>query len=117
MMQHIWIQETGNPKKEQNYSVDGQLGAACNDREKNGENLKKYRGEKLSKGRKSIRRKRYAYQPHDIVNYQNHKYVVKGIQNLGAYIKLADLNTPVKTQSVEPYKFGKGFCIQPKDYL
>jgi len=47
------------------------------------ENLRKYRGNKVSKGRRSIRRQRYMYQPKDIVIFENKKYVVQGVQNKG----------------------------------
>lgn len=75
-----------------------------------GENLHVYRGEKLSKGRVSIRRQRYPYQPGDLVRFAGQKYVVKGIQNYGAYIKLDGLPKPVKTALVSPLRWRKGMC-------
>ena len=77
----------------------------------NGENLRVYRGETTSKGRRSIRRQRYFYQPKDIVSFEGNRYVVKGIQNYGAYIKLDDLSKPVKTELVEPLEFKKGSLL------
>ena len=77
----------------------------------NTQNLKKFRGQKVSKGRRSIRTQRYFYQPKDIVIYEGKKYTVKGIQNKGSYIKLAGLSKPVKTEIVEPYIFRKGLCV------
>ncbi|PNR91732.1 paclitaxel/taxanoid biosynthesis susceptibility protein TS1 [Petrotoga sp. HWH.PT.55.6.1] len=73
----------------------------------NTQNLKKFRGQKVSKGRRSIRTQRYSYQPKDIVIYEGRKYTVKGIQNKGSYIKLAELSRPVKTDTVKPYMFRK----------
>ncbi|MGY4686563.1 RNA-guided endonuclease IscB [Petrotoga sp. DB-2] len=73
----------------------------------NTENLRKYRGKKVTKGRRSIRIQRYFYQPKDIVIYEGRKYTVKGIQNKGSYIKLAGLSKPVRTEAVEPYMFRK----------
>ncbi len=64
--------------------------------------LRGFRGRKVSKGRRSIRRRRYSFQPGDIVRYQNELYVSKGIQNLGVYIRLGDLTKPVKTALVKP---------------
>lgn len=75
-----------------------------------GENLHVYRGEKLSKGRVSIRRQRYPYQPGDLVRFAGQKYVVKDIQNYGAYIKLDGLPKPVKTALVSPLRWRKGMC-------
>lgn len=77
----------------------------------NTENLHKYRGQKISKGRRSIRKKRYFYQPKDIVIYEGKKYIVIGIQNNGKYIKLEGLSKPVKTELVKPYMFRKGLCV------
>ena len=73
-------------------------------------NLRKYRGQKISKGQRRIRTQRYFYQPKDIVIYNGKKYVVKGVQNKGNYIKLEKLNKPVKVSLVKPYEFRKGFC-------
>ncbi len=77
----------------------------------NTENLHKYRGQKISKGHVSIRRKRYFYQPNDIVIYNKKKYIVQGSQNYGDYVKLNGLKSPVKTSSVLPYLHRKGLCF------
>ena len=42
---------------------------------KSGPNLRVYRGKKVSKGRRSIRRKRYPLQPLDVVSWKAEKYV------------------------------------------
>jgi hypothetical protein len=44
----------------------------------NGENLRKYRGEKLLKGKRTIRENRYPIQPNDVLVYQGKKYTAKG---------------------------------------
>ena len=77
----------------------------------NGENLRKYRGHKVSKGRRSIRKQRYFYQSKDLVKYEGKIYQVAGVQNKGAYIKLNGLPKPVKTELVKPYRFMKGLCV------
>ncbi len=74
----------------------------------NGPNLRIFRGRKLSKGHRSIRKVRYLYQPGDTVLLARQKFSVKGIQNKGAYIKLADLAKPIKTDLVSPLYYGKG---------
>jgi hypothetical protein len=76
----------------------------------NTENLRKFRGKKVSKGRRSIRRKRYFYQPHDKVIYEGKKYTVKGIHDYGKRIILTELSKSVKIGTVEPYMFRKGLC-------
>ena len=54
----------------------------------NEENLRVFRGQKIRKGRFSIRRKRYSYRPSDTVTYNGNKYKVIGVQNNGDCIKL-----------------------------
>jgi len=49
-----------------------------------------YRGEKKSKGRRSIRRRRYSLRPYDIVQVNGRRCTVKGVQNKGAYVALSD---------------------------
>ena len=75
------------------------------------ENLRKYRAKKLKTGRRSIRVKRYALQPKDIVIYQEEKFRVAGIQNYGEYIKLALQSKPVRTINVKIYRYGRGLLI------
>ncbi len=74
----------------------------------NTENLRKYRGTKVKKGRRSIRCQRYALQPHDLVYYYGKKYEVAGVQNKGVYVKLREKQKPVKISSVHLYRYGRG---------
>ena len=74
----------------------------------NTESLHKYRGEKLSKGRRSIRKSRYFYQPNDLVRYNNKVYTVSGTQNKGAYVKLKGIKKVPRVDLLEPYKFMSG---------
>ena len=77
----------------------------------NTENLHKYRQVKLKPGRRSIRKKRYPFQPKDVVIFNNKKYLVSGIQNYGVYIKLSGLQKPVKTSDILLLYYSKGFRI------
>jgi glycosyltransferase involved in cell wall biosynthesis len=77
----------------------------------NTENLRIYRGKKISIGRINIRKNRYPYQPGDTVLYLGRKYTVKGVKNLGAYIKLIELNKSVKTSKVHILHYGKGLRV------
>ena len=72
------------------------------------ENLRKHRGQKLSKGRRSIRTKRYFYQPNDLVRYDDRVYTVKGSQNKGMYVALKEIKKVAKVIDLEPYKFMSG---------
>ncbi|MHA2297467.1 MAG: RNA-guided endonuclease IscB [Candidatus Hodarchaeales archaeon] len=74
------------------------------------ENLHRYRGHKAKKGQRRIRRHRYRFQPKDTVKYRGEKYLVKGMQNLGRYVKLVGLSKPVKVVSINPSRWRKGTC-------
>jgi len=76
----------------------------------NGENLRVYRGPKVSKGRVSIRRRRYNYQPNDLVQYKSQVYRVQGMQSYGRYIKLDGLPKSVKTSEIFSVRWRKGTC-------
>ena len=65
-------------------------GRRTRSREKMEECLRKYRGHKLSKGRRSIRRQRYSIRPGDLVRYEGKIYKAVGVQNKGAALKMAD---------------------------
>ena len=84
-------------------------------RNKNGnsENLRKYRGQKLSKGRRSIRKSRYPYQQNDLVKFDGQVYRVRGMQNIGTRVALyADKNLTVDVKKIQPYLWRKGICEQ-----
>ena len=74
----------------------------------NGENLHQYRGQKLSKGQRRIRKVRYFYQPNDLVKYEGKVYSVRGTQNGGAYIRLNEIKKVPRVDLLTPYKFNKG---------
>ena len=63
-----------------------------------------YRGVKKSKGRRTIRRQRYALRPGDIVLYDGKKCTVVGIQHYGEYVKLAECAKSVPTKKVKPIR-------------
>lgn len=80
-----------------------QLSCGRTNRSKHRNNIKNerlYRGNKISKGRRSIRRTHYSLRPHDIVSYKGIKDTVVGVQNNGTYVKLKKLNKIVKSDNV-----------------
>ena len=83
-------------------------GRRCRNKNLNEENLHKFRGKKLSKGRRSIRTKRYFYQPNDLVKLDGNIYTVKGTQNKGAYVALKNHSKVVRVELLTPYKFMSG---------
>ena len=56
----------------------------------NSANLRIYRGKKLSKGKRTIRTKRYSLRPNDLIYFEGKKYKVIGVQNNGSYVKLSN---------------------------
>ena len=74
----------------------------------NSENLHQYRGQKTSKGQRRIRKKRYFYQPNDLVKYKGKIYSVRGSQNYGKYIRLNEIKKAPRVDLLIPYKFNKG---------
>ena len=82
-----------------------QLGCNRTDRSiprNNPQNERIYRGEKVSKGRVSTRRKHYQLRPGDTVLFEGRKYTVKGMQNNGTYVSLEG-RSPVSIKKVRIY--------------
>ncbi len=57
--------------------------------------FRSFRAHKVSKGRRSIRKKRYNIQPQDIVLFEDKLYRALGIQNQGNYLKMTDGIKPI----------------------
>jgi len=85
-------------------------GRRTRNKNKTSENLKMFRGQKISDGQRRIRTKRYFYQPNDLVKYDNTIYTVKGTQNNGSYVALKEIKKVPKFNLLIPYKFRKGFA-------
>lgn len=82
----------------------------------NGENLRIYRGRKVSVGQRRIKRQRYPYNPNDYVSFEGVVYRVVGMQNLGTGVKIADYpgvkNKVVRVGKVTSIKRRIGVCKQ-----
>jgi hypothetical protein len=74
------------------------------------ENLHVYRKEKVSKGRRSIRTRRYPIQPHDIVIYGGKAVEAKGCHNLGSRLLLAD-GWSVSIKKIKLKRYAGGYYI------
>ena len=85
-------------------------GRTTRNRNLNGENLRNYRGDKVSKGRRQIRRKRYPFQPNDLVVFNGQKYRNRGMMSYGRYLLLDGLKKQVKAKDVSPLRWRKGLC-------
>jgi hypothetical protein len=84
----------------------------------NGENLRRHRAHKVTKGRRAIKKKRYPYSQRDIVLFEGKVYEVVGMQNLGTRLSLkpdANSKTKYKTAAlnkVKPLRRRGGICEQ-----
>ena len=87
---------------------DLSCGRSTRNKNLNTENLRKYRGAKISKGQRRIRKQKYFYQPNDLVKYDGKVYTVKGTQNEGKYIALKEIKKVPKVELLIPYVFKKG---------
>ncbi|MEE3405841.1 MAG: RNA-guided endonuclease IscB, partial [Acutalibacteraceae bacterium] len=63
----------------------------------NSQNERCFRGQKVSAGKRVIRKTRYAIQPGDVILYSSTKYIAIGVQNNGAYISVHE-RTPIPTR-------------------
>ena len=86
-------------------------GRSTRNKNLNSENLHKYRGQKLSKGRITIRRQRYSVQPKDIVLFNNKKYTVQGTITNGKYLKLYGLKKTPKPEDVKILYYKRGLAV------
>ena len=84
-------------------------GRRTRNKNKSGENLRKYRSTKISKGMRRIRTQRYFYQPNDLVKYLGKIYTVKGIISKGSQVQLRETKKQPKPELLTPYRFSKGF--------
>ncbi len=89
-------------------------GRRTRNKNRSGANLRKYRGAKVSKGRRSIRRQRYRLQPGDIVLHEGVKRVVKGVCGRGKSLALRtdDKKTQyVPTKTATPVRMRNGLIF------
>lgn len=63
-------------------------GRTSRSRERKYDNQRIYRANKITKGKRTIRRKHYQLRPHDLVRHNNKIYVVKGVHNYGRSVFL-----------------------------
>ena len=86
-------------------------GRRTRNKNKNTENLRKYRGQKLAVGCIRTRTSHYSFRPHDLVFFEGERLQVRGIQNKGEYIKLEGMPKPVRTDRVRPYRYINGLTV------
>lgn len=81
-------------------------GRTKRNRELNTENLHRYRQQKISKGKVSVRRQHYPIQPGDTVIYESRKYITKGVHNLGTRLEINKKSISVKKIRIHHYAGG-----------
>ncbi|BAZ10973.1 hypothetical protein NIES4071_27970 [Calothrix sp. NIES-4071] len=104
--------DTRTGKKESGSTLSS--GRRTKNKNLNGENLRVYHGQKISLGQRRIKKQRYPYNPNDYVKFENKKYRVIGMQNLGTGVKIANYpgvaNKVVSISKVKPIKRRSGIC-------
>ncbi|MFW5962476.1 MAG: hypothetical protein ACOCQR_02565 [bacterium] len=83
------------------------------------ENLRVHRGHKIKAGRRSIRKKRYPFQPNDTIIYSGKKVEkpvkckVVGAFNKGSWVRLKHNGKTIDSsvKDVAPYNYDKGYCF------
>jgi hypothetical protein len=84
----------------------------------NGENLRLFRGQKISKGQRRIKRFQYKYSPSDLVQFEGSVFEVIGMQNLGKGVKLKNFpgvaHKVVAVSKVIPFLRRGGICEKTK---
>ncbi len=77
------------------------------------DNQRIYRGEKVSSGRRTIRKQRYNFQPGDLVEFNGIKRFVKGTMNTGKSVSFKDSLKPgsTKPENLKLIKYGKGLAV------
>lgn len=98
--------------KEKVSASELSCGRTTRNKNLNGENLKIYRERKVSKGKRTIRKSRYFYQPNDLVKYNNKIYTIKGTHNNGTRAILKETGKSIKVGDLISYRFSKGFYFK-----
>ena len=68
-----------------------------------------YRGECISKGRRSIRRKRHELRPGDLVAYNGNRFEVSGVHNKGTRVILKRNGKSVAINQIKPIRHASGW--------
>ena len=86
-------------------------GRISRNHKKDSENLHKYRKQKVSAGKRQIRRQRYPIQPHDIVVFNGRRYETSGCHNKGTRAILLLDKRSVSVKKLQVYCYAGGYFI------
>lgn len=95
-------------KKASGSDLNG--GRRTRNKDENDKNMRIFRGEKLSKGQRRIRKQRYFYQPNDLVKFNNQICRVIGTLSKGKSVKL-DIGKTPNPKLLTHYRFSKGLRV------
>ena len=72
-----------------------------------------HRGKKVSKGRRTIRKTRYAIQPGTIIRFGGKHYISKGVQHYGEYVVIEGLKKALPAKNIKVVRYPSGWVEQP----
>lgn len=84
-------------------------GRISRNHKKDSENLHRYRQQKISAGRRTIRKQHYAIQPHDIVIFNREKLETSGCHNNGTRAILLPQKKSVAVKKLNIYRYAGGY--------
>ena len=102
-----WYIDTRDGKKHKGSELFS--GRTCRNKNLNGENLHQYRGKKVSKGKRTIRRKHYPIRPKDRVRYKGKTYFTSGCQSYGTRIVID--GTAVSVKNIQVVSYANGWYV------
>ncbi len=76
----------------------------------NSENLRIYRGHKVSQGKRAIKNKRYPYRQGDVVTWKQQKFTVRGVHCKGKRAILHETGKSVALKHIQSIRKTGGFC-------
>lgn len=104
-----YIDSRDGKKRSGNELFNGRINR---NHKKDFENLHLYRKQKISKGRRLIRKQHYSIQPHDILLYENQKFETSGCHCNGTRALLSKKNFKSQSVSIKKlkiYKYAGGY--------
>ena len=84
-------------------------GRISRNHKKDSENLHQYRRQKISAGKRAIRKQHYAIQPHDIVIFNGEKFETSGCHNNGTRVILLPQKKSVAIKKLNIYRYAGGY--------
>lgn len=84
-------------------------GRISRNRKKDSENLHQYRQQKVSTGRRTIRKNHYVIQPHDIVIFNGEQFETSGCHNNGTRAILLPQKKSVSIKKLNIHRYAGGY--------